>query len=209
MADRRLWYVWPNSYRVLMIRRAARRTTLDNPVVLFPQSPRAPKSMLGRIRHHWWERVHDVVASSTVVENGKAQRVRLMREDDYKATYGPLISLVSEKCNNDNSIDVALGREMEEHRFVIALTFEKLHNRRARHLRAMVMLEETLRGLPRTARGSTGAQDPLSHAAGDRPPICRKPNCFGIVKIWRPKLSVVTMPAIDKAMRFEPDRAAQ
>jgi hypothetical protein len=211
VADRRLGYVWPNSYRVLMIRRAARRTTLDNPVVLFPQSQRAPKSMLGRIRHHWWERVHDVVASSTVVENGKAQRVRLMREDDYKATYGPLISLVSEKCNNDNSIDVALGREMEEHRFVIALTFEKLHNRRARHLRAMVMLEETLRSLPKDCPRVDFEEHKTRYHTLQA--IARQyaanPNCFGIVKVWRPKLPVVTMPAIDKAMRFEPDRAAE
>ena len=32
VADRRIWYVWPNAYRVQMIRRAARRTTFDNPV---------------------------------------------------------------------------------------------------------------------------------------------------------------------------------
>ena len=211
VADRRLWYVWPNSYRVLMIRRAARRTTLDNPVVLFPQNLRAPKSVLGRIRQHWWRRVHDVVVSSTVVENGKAQRVRLMREDDYKATYGPLISLVSEKCNNDNSIDVALGREMEEHRFVIALTFEKLHNRRARHLRAMVMLEETLRNLPKDCPRVDFEEHKTRYRTLQA--IARQyaanPNCFGIVKVWRPKLPVVTMPAIDKTMRFEPDRAAE
>jgi len=30
---------------------------------------------------------------------------------------------------------------MDEHRFVIALTFEQLDSRRARHLRAMVILE--------------------------------------------------------------------
>src|SRR5712675_1232822 len=142
VADRRIWYVWPNAYRMQMIRRAARRTTIDNPVVLFPEKPREPTTVLGRIRRRWRERVHDMVASATVVENGKSQRVRLIQEDDYRATYGPLISLVSEKCNNDNAIDLALGRPMEEYRFVIALTFEKLHNRRARHLRAMVVREE-------------------------------------------------------------------
>src|SRR5512139_210772 len=36
VADRRVWYVWPNAYRVALIRRAAKRTTPDNPVVLFP-----------------------------------------------------------------------------------------------------------------------------------------------------------------------------
>jgi hypothetical protein len=84
VADRRIWYVWPNSYRMQMIRRAARRTTLDNPVVLFTENARRPRSLLGRLRQNWRQRLHDMVASSTVVENGRTQRVRLMREDDYK-----------------------------------------------------------------------------------------------------------------------------
>jgi hypothetical protein len=211
VADRRLWYVWPNSYRMQMIRRASRRTTFDNPVVLFPQHARAPKSLLGKIRQRGWERVHDMVASSTVVENGRTQRVRLVREDDYKAIYGPLISLVSEKCNNDNAIDVALGRAMEEHRFVIALTFEKLHNRRARHLRAMVMREETLRSLPKDCPRVDFEEHKTRYRTLQA--IARQyaasPECFGIVKVWRPKLPSVAVPAIDKTMRFEPDRAAE
>ena len=32
VADRRIWFVWPNAYRQSMIRSAARRTTEDNPV---------------------------------------------------------------------------------------------------------------------------------------------------------------------------------
>jgi hypothetical protein len=179
--------------------------------VLFPQHSRKPVSLLGRIRHRWWERVHDMVVSSTVVENGKAQRVRLMREDDYKAIYGPLISLVSEKCNNDNAIDVALGRAMEEHRFVIALTFEKLHNRRARHLRAMVMREETLRSLPEACPRVDFEEHKTRYRTLQA--IARQyaasPECFGIVKVWRPKLPSAIVPAIDKTMRFEPDRAAE
>ena len=83
-----------------------------------------------------------------VVKDGKARRVRLQREDDYKAAYGPLISLVSEKCTSNDSIDLALGRPMEEYRFVIALTYEQLSDRRARHLRAMVMWEQSLLNLP-------------------------------------------------------------
>jgi hypothetical protein len=211
VADRRMWYVWPNSYRMQMIRRAARQTTLDNPVLLFPQRRSTPKSLVGRMRQRWRERLHDMLVSSTVVENGKTQRVRLIREDDYKATYGPLISLVSEKCNNDNAIDVALGRPMEEHRFVIALTFEKLNNRRARHLRAMVMREETLRNLPKECP----RVDFEEHKTRFRTlqAIARQyaasPECFGIVKVWRPRLSSVAVPAIDKTMRFEPDRAAE
>ena len=71
-----------------------------------------------------------------------------IRQDNYRATYGPLISLISERCTNDDSMDLAIGRPMEEHRFVIALTYEKLDTRRARHLRAMVMWEPMLLNLP-------------------------------------------------------------
>jgi len=212
VADRRIWYVWPNAYRVQMIRRAARRTTFDNPVVLFPQSQRKPASLLGKFQLFWWERVHDMVATSTVVENGRPHRVRLVREDDYKAIYGPLISLVSEKCNNDNSIDVALGRAMEEHRFEIALTFDKLHKRRARHLRAMVMREETLRSLPKDCPRVDFEEHRTRYRTLQA--IARQyaasPECFGIVKVWRPKAPSVAVPtAIDRTMRFEPDRAAE
>src|SRR5215470_201219 len=44
VANRRIWYVWPNSYRMLMIRRSAKRTTIDNPIVLFTDQPHPPKS---------------------------------------------------------------------------------------------------------------------------------------------------------------------
>jgi hypothetical protein len=152
VADRRLWLVWPNAYRVMLIRRAARRTTTDNPVLLFPEPSPPPTALLAKMRRACADRVHGMLTSTNIVENGRRHRVHLLREDDYKATYGPLISLVSEKCNNDNAIDLALGRPMDEHRLVIALTFEKLSNRRARHLRAMIMLEDTLRDLPRNAR---------------------------------------------------------
>jgi len=211
VADRRMWSVWPNSYRMQMIRRAAKRTTPDNPVVMFSERPRPPRSLLARLRYRWWNLLKAVLATSTVVENGKSQRVRLVREDDYKATYGPLISLVSERCNNDNAIDLALGRPMEEHRFVIALTFEKLNSRRARHLRAMVIWEDALRGLPTECP----RVDFEEHKTRFRTlqAIARfyaaKPQCFGIVKVWRPKPSHVAIPDVDSSMRFAPERAAE
>jgi hypothetical protein len=133
--------------------------------------------------------MHGLLASVRVIENGKSQRVRLQREDDYKATYGPLISLVSEKCTNDNAIDLALGHPMEEHRFVIALTFEQLNNRRARHLRAMVIYEPTLLGLP----DEMPLVDFEEHKTRYRTlqAIARQyaahPERFGIVKVWRHK----------------------
>jgi hypothetical protein len=187
VADRRIWYVWPNTYRMQMIRRAARRTTLENPVVEFPDEPEAaPRNgLFCRCR----EKLYDLLASAHAIENGRLQRVRLMREDDYRATYGPLISLVSEKAANDNAIDLALGRPMHEYRFVIALTFERLHNRRARHLRAMVMWEEALLNLPADCprvdfeEHKTRFRTLQAIAKAYR----AHPERFGIVKIWRPK----------------------
>ena len=204
VADRKVWFVWANAYRVLLIRRAAKRTTHDNPVILFPQEPGAPKTWFGRFRRRCGDWLHGMLASAHIVENGRSRRVRLLREDDYKATYGPLISLISEKCANDNAIDLALGRPMEEHRFVVALTFEKLSNRRARHLRAMVMWEQALLNLP----ADCPRVDFEEHKTRFRTlqAIARQyranPEWFGIVNVWRPKDMVVSAPwALNDVMR--------
>ena len=189
VSDRRLWHVWPNQYRVYLIRRAARLTTRDNPVILFPQKPKRERRSLG-------ERITDRFASVTVTENGRSKRVPLMREDDYRATYAPLISLISEKCTNDDSIDLALGRPMDEHRFVIALTFEQLNTRRARHLRAMVVWEKALLDLP----AETPQVDHEEHKTRYHTlvAIAREyrahPERFGIVKVWRPRRAAVPIP---------------
>src|SRR5688572_29727371 len=50
VADRRVWYVWPNAYRVHLIRRAAKRTTSDNPVIMYPETPRRVDGNAGRRR---------------------------------------------------------------------------------------------------------------------------------------------------------------
>jgi len=189
VSDRRVWHVWPNQYRVYLIRRAARLTTRDNPVILFPQKPKRERRSLG-------ERITDRFASVTVTENGRSKRVPLMREDDYRATYAPLISLISEKCANDDSIDLALGRPMEEHRFVIALTFEQLNTRRARHLRAMVVWEKALLDLP----AETPQVDHEEHKTRYHTlvAIAREyrahPERFGVVKVWRPRRAPVPIP---------------
>ena len=100
---------------------------------------------------------------------------------------------------------------MDEHRFVVALTFEKLHNRRARHLRAMVMWEEALLNLP----DECPRVDFEEHQTRFRP--CRRsrgntgesPERFGIVKVWRPKDMAVLAPwALPDAAR-EPVAAAE
>ena len=189
VSDRRIWNVWPNQYRVYLIRRAAKLTTIDNPIIVFPPPPDEKRKRRGV-----GDRIADMLASVTVVENGRSQRIRLVREDDYRATYAPLISLISEKCTNDDSIDLALGRPMEEHRFVIALTFEQLNMRRARHLRAMVMLEAMLLNLPEQMPNV----DFEEHKTRYRTLLAIKreyrahPERFGIVKVWRPKRAHTT-----------------
>jgi hypothetical protein len=189
VADHRVWDVWPNPYRVQMIRRAARGTTAENPVLEFPVEATTSLWLRNSFSHRCREFTHDLLASVHVIENGRARRVRLMREDDYRAVYGPLISLVSEKTDNDNAIDLALGRPMEEYRFVIALTFEKLHNRRARHLRAMVMWEEALLDLPSQCPRVDFDEHKTRFLTLQA--IARRyrahPERFGIVKVWRPR----------------------
>ena len=196
VADRRVWYVWPNSYRVQMIRRAAKRTTVENPVLHFPKRTSVPRSLLGRLRLRFDGWLHSLVATSRVMENGREQRVLLIREDDYKAAYGPLISLISEKCSNDNAIDLALGRAMDEYRFVIALTFERLNNRRARHLRAMVIWEETLRNLPPKCPRVEFKEHETRYRTLQA--ISRQyalhPERFAIINIWRPRVMQPALP---------------
>jgi hypothetical protein len=211
VADRRIWFVWPNAYRQSMIRGAARRTTEDNPVISFAQLEPPSNTFAGRLRRRCDDLAHDLLASVKVVKDGKAQRVRLQREDDYKAVYGPLISLVSEKCTSNDSIDLALGRPMDEYRFVIALTYEKLSDRRARHLRAMVMWEHSLLNLP----AECPRFERKEHETRFRTlqVIARQyrahPERFGVVKVWRPKdLYSITPVAGGEAMRVRQPQAA-
>jgi hypothetical protein len=203
VADLRIGDVWPNAYRMTMIRQAAKRTTVDNPVILFPQAPRQqqPTTVLARCG----DAILRLLAGVKVVENGKTRRVRMVKEDDYRATYGPLISLVSEKASSDDSIDLATGRPMNEFRFVIALTFEKLNNRRARHLRAMVMWEDALLSLP----AECPRVDVEEHKTrfGTLQAIAAQyrahPERFGIVKVWRPKEYHPATVQVPPALRRE------
>ncbi len=182
VADQRIWSIWPNAYRIYLIRSAAKQTTRENPVIMFAENPAPHRHPLRRFLTNLFSR-------ATVVENGRRQRVHLMKEDDYRATYSPLISLMSEKCSNDDSVDLAIGRPMNEYRFVIALTYEQLESRRARHLRAMVMWEQELLSLsdemPRVSfeQHKTRYRTLLSIAREYR----AHPERFGVVNVWRPK----------------------
>ena len=202
VADRRIWSVWPNAYRVHLIRRAAKRTTAENPVISFP-AWRPVNGLRGRVAN--------ALASVRITENGRRKRVPLIREDDYRATYGPLISLISERCTNDDSLDLALGRPMDEYRFVIALTFEQLNSRRARHLPAMVMWEKALLELPEemprveVEEHRTRYRTLLAIARQYR----AHPERFGVVRIWRPKQVAQEAATAQSALRTAPAIAAR
>ena len=179
VADRRIWFVWPNAYRSALIRGAARRTTEDNPVIAFAQLRRP--ELLGRtIPPRCGDIVHDMLASVKVVKDGKARRVRLQREDDYKATYGPLISLVSEKCSNNNSIDLALGpsdgRVPVRDRADLREAQQSPRAPPARHGDVGGEPAQPSRGIP--ALRAQGTRDAIPHVAGDRAAYRAHPGAF-------------------------------
>jgi hypothetical protein len=78
---------------------------------------------------------------------------------------------------------------MDEFRFVIALTYEKLSDRRSRHLRAMVMWEQSLINLPAEFPRFERKEHETRYRTLQA--IARQyrahPERFGVVSIWRPK----------------------
>jgi hypothetical protein len=176
------------------------------------QVVKQPKTWFGRLCRRCGDSIQSMLTSVKVVHNGQSRRVRLQREDDYKAVYGPLISLVSEKCSNNDSIDLALGRPMDEYRFVIALTYERLSNRRARHLRAMVMWEQSLLNLPAEHPRFERKEHETRYRTLQA--IARQyrahPERFGIVRIWRPKdLYSIALAADGATIRVREPQAAR
>jgi hypothetical protein len=108
--------------------------------------------------------------------------------NDYRAVYDPLISLIAERCTSEHSLDLAMGHPMQEHRFVIALTYEKLCDVRAQHFRAMVTYEPELLNFPASPpsfeRPEYATRFETLKAIADQ--YRKSPEIFGIVKIWRP-----------------------
>jgi hypothetical protein len=99
-----------------------------------------------------------------------------------------------------------------EYRFIIALTFEKLSNRRARHLRAMVMWENALLNLPAACpRVEKEEHKTRFHTLQAIARLYRKsPDCFGIVKVWRPREMATLAPGVaDEAGRYARGQAAE
>jgi hypothetical protein len=187
VADRNVTDVWTNLYHLGLIRAAAKKTTHDNPVVMFQERIERPKGFFGRVQRRIGKAMIGRMTSAEVVEGGRRRRVFLTRQEVYRATYAPLISLISERVSSDNAIDFAVGRPVEEFSFVVALTYEPLSNRRARHLRAMVMYEPALRALT----DKMPQVDHDEHKTRYRTLLAisreyrENPERFGIVRIWR------------------------
>jgi hypothetical protein len=113
-----------------------------------------------------------------------------VREKDVRALYDPLINLIAAACTNSGSVDLAIGAPVTEHRFVVALTFEKLCNVRSQHFRAMVVYEPELRAFPDIGdmRPETrvGAQQTRFISLSE---VARQyrmhPERFGVIRMWR------------------------
>jgi len=93
---------------------------------------------------------------------------------------------------------------MEEPSVVIALTFEKLNSRRARHLRAIGVWEEALRRL-----AETSARTFISRRHRPATARCRRSRAVrGESRLLRRRQGLASetferdMPAIDPSMRF-------
>lgn len=161
VADRLITVVWPNIYLAWRLKKEAKECTELHPVIILQEKDH------GKLAKRFGSR------PSTAVSH---------------FIYGPLISLIAESCANDYSIDLALGIPMFEHRFVVALTYEKLSDMRLQHFRAMVVLEQELVNWP----DDDPAFDKPEHAT--RMKTLRKisqlykenPADFGIVNMWRP-----------------------
>lgn len=136
------------------------------------------------------------VASPVVMfENGKSSS----HIDEYRATYDPLVSMVAERCTNNNSIDFALGRKMTEHRFVLALTFEPKTPGRSQHFRVMMLAEEELMMMAAELKFQDAGIVPRILETAREREVARlhtlynvaalyqdHPERFGIINVWRP-----------------------
>jgi hypothetical protein len=109
--------------------------------------------------------------------------------DDYNKTYDPVVSMIAASCSNEGSVDLALGKPVTEHRFVVALTYEKVKDRRMRHFRAMVILEAEIAAFLEEPGPRLRRPEHATRLASLRC-IARQynahPERFGVVSVWRP-----------------------
>lgn len=162
VADKLLTDVYKNHFIAQLLKLAAKRTTIDNPLITLRYKP----------RHERW---------FSLSNKSEAQL--------YEAIYNPLISEVSEKTNNIFSFMGAIGIRMRSFRFVLALTYERGIPGRDQHFRCMMIAEDALLNLPDKCPPIDHQQYETRHrtlqciAAAYR----RHPERFGTVKFWLPE----------------------
>ena len=163
VADRLLTDVYKNHFIAQIIKQAAKRTTIANPIITLRAKPSAWR--------RWLRFSHKTEANL------------------YEAVYNPLISEVSEKTNNVFSFMGAIGLPMRTFRFVLALTYERGIPGRDQHFRCMMTHEDALRNLPALCP----PVDHPQYATRFKTLQCiaatyaKHPERFGVVKLWLPE----------------------
>lgn len=162
VADRLLTDVYKNHFIAQLLKQAAKRTTIDYPVVTLRAKP----------RHKRWFSI----SNKTEVQL-------------YEAVYNPLISEVSEKTNNVFSFMSAIGQPMRVYRFVLALTYERGIPGRDQHFRCMMIHEDALLTLPASCPPVDHPQyaTRFKTLVCIAQIYQRHPERFGVVKLWLPE----------------------
>ena len=193
VSDRRIWNVWPNQYRVYLIRRAAKLTTIDNPVITFPPPPERKRRSIG-------ERITDMLASVTVIENGKSQRIRArprgrLSRDLWTADQ-PRQREVHQRRFDRSRARPADGGASFRHRVDLRAA---QHAPRAPPARHGDPGNHAAQSAGRdAARRFRGAQERYRTLQAIAKLYRAHPERFGIVKVWRPSVRVprpIAVPA--------------
>jgi hypothetical protein len=167
--EHRLDEIWHNAWHVIRLQRMAQLCTEDDPLIKFRY----------RKNGRWHLKSYESEP----------------RHNEYRKTYDRIVNKIAAYITNQNSLDYSLGLHFVPHRYVVALTFERLRDRRAQHFRVMVINERELLDFPqdgvsvmrpehetrlRTLR-AIARQYKEEHARNPD-----HPERFGILVVWRP-----------------------
>lgn len=154
--------IWHNAYHVMRLKKMASLCTVADPLVKFRYK-----------RKNKW----------AFTPFGDVPK-----HNEYRRTYDRLINKIAASITNQNSLDFSLGREMVVHRFVIALTYEKLCDLRSQHFRVMVVREEELLNFPDTVKFTRPEHETrFETLKAIAQQYKEHPERFGILHVWRPK----------------------
>jgi hypothetical protein len=166
--EHKLSDIWHNHWHVVRLKGMAKLCTEDDPVIKFRR----------KVRGKW------VPVKPTGIP----------KHSEYRRTYDRLINKIAACLANQNSLDYSLGKPMVAHRYVVALTYEKLCDLRSQHFRVMVVREAELLDFPEKVRVTrpelTTRFETLKAIARqyreDYAVNPEQPERFGILLVWRP-----------------------